>query len=66
MARTTTHVPSWLAFGLIAGGGLGTVLFALTGTVMWIAVMPGVGLLLGLLLGSWRDHLSSDQVGPGG
>lgn len=53
-----------VAYGLIAGGGVGTMLFALTTEVMWIWIGPGVGLLVGLLIASvlaQRDREQQDH-----
>ena len=58
MARTYTSTQTWPGYGLVAGSGVGVVLLALTGSVMWIVALPGAGLLVGLLAGSWRDHQS--------
>lgn len=41
-----------VALGIVFGGGAGTVLFALTGSPIWIAIGPGIGLTIGLLIGA--------------
>ncbi len=55
MSSTNTHAATWPGYGLIAGGGIGAVLMALTGSVMWIVFLPAAGLLVGLIAGSLRD-----------
>lgn len=64
MAHPSTSTTTYVAYGLVAGGALGTLLLALTGSATWLAVMAGVGLLVGLLAGGWQDHRSSR--GPAG
>lgn len=59
MSSTTTHAATWMGYGLIAGGAVGSVLMALTGSVMWIVFPPTAGLLIGLVAGSWRDAAST-------
>lgn len=37
-----------VAYGLIAGAALGSLLMVLTGDVLWVSIGPGAGLLAGL------------------
>ncbi len=41
---------SFVAFGLIIGSSLGAVLFAITGNTIWLAILPGLGLVVGSIL----------------
>ena len=61
MASTPTRAATWPGFGLVAGAGIGVVLMALTGSVMWIVFLGAAGLLLGLAAGSLRDAGSTDD-----
>lgn len=60
--RTTSsgggmRVDLGVAYGLIAGAALGSLLMALTGDVMWVSIGPGLGLLLGLAVaGLWSGR----------
>jgi hypothetical protein len=58
MAHPSMSANSYVAYGLVAGAALGTLLLALTGSATWLAAMAGVGLLVGVLVGGWRDHRS--------
>ncbi len=41
---------SFVAFGLIIGSSLGAVLLAITGNAIWLAILPGLGLVVGSIL----------------
>ena len=45
--RTPT---SLVAFGIIIGSSVGTLLFLLTRNAIWIAILPGLGLVVGAIL----------------
>lgn len=38
-----------LSLGLILGSAIGSIVFAMTGEVLWIALAPGFGLTMGSL-----------------
>ncbi len=41
---------SFVAFGLIIGSSLGAVLLAITGNTIWLAILPGLGVIVGSIL----------------
>ena len=41
---------SFVAFGLIIGSSLGAVLLAITQNAIWLAILPGLGLVVGSIL----------------
>ena len=41
---------SFVAFGLIIGSSLGAVVLAITGNAIWLAILPGFGLVVGAAL----------------
>lgn len=45
---TGMRVDLGVAWGLIAGAAVGSILMALTGDVMWVSIGPGIGLAVGL------------------
>ncbi|MGC5585612.1 hypothetical protein ACQE98_01925 [Ornithinimicrobium sp. W1679] len=46
-----TPTQTGMMYGMIAGAGIGAVMFALSGDVLWI-VLAGVGVALGLGIGA--------------
>ena len=56
-----TRAEFGVAYGLIAGAGLGVLLLALTGSVWWIVFLPSLGLLLGLLVAGVPNRTSHHQ-----
>ena len=40
----------FVALGIIIGAGLGAVVFAVTKNPFWIAIGPGLGIVVGVLL----------------
>lgn len=40
----------FVAFGIIIGAGLGVVVFAVTKDPFWIAMVPGLGIVVGATL----------------
>lgn len=57
-----------VAYGLIAGAGVGSLLMALTGDVMWVSIGPSLGLLIGLAVASLyatRDDPDGPDDGDG-
>lgn len=56
-----------VAYGLIAGAALGSLLMALTGEVMWVIFMPGIGLIVGSAVVAMRSRRGDhDADVPGG
>ena len=47
--------PPFVAFGIIIGGGLGAVLFAITQNPIWMAILPGLGVVAGAVLQANRE-----------
>ncbi len=47
---------SFVAFGLIIGSSVGAVLFAITGNTIWVAILPGLGLVVGAALEANRAY----------
>jgi hypothetical protein len=41
---------SFVAFGLIIGSSVGAVLFSFTRNAIWLAILPGLGLVVGSIL----------------
>ena len=41
---------SFVAFGIIIGASLGAVLFAITRNTIWVAILPGLGVVVGSIL----------------
>lgn len=55
------------AYGIIAGGAVGSILLAFTGDPMWIAFASGLGLIIGLMWGmssGGEDEPRSDDEPP--
>lgn len=53
-----------VAYGLIAGAALGSLLMALTGDVLWVSIGPGAGLMVGLAVAglvSGRGETDDEQ-----
>lgn len=42
--------PVNLGLAIVAGAALGTLVFAITGDVMWVAIGPSLGVLVGSLM----------------
>lgn len=59
MSRQHTETELWMSYGIIAGGGIGALMLGITGSALWIVFGPGVGLLVGLIVGNLRDLRSS-------
>lgn len=59
MDRRNRTAELGLAYGLIIGALLGALLLAFTGWVMWIAFLPGTGLLVGLIASEVARRSSS-------
>ncbi len=53
-----------MLFGTVVGGGLGVVLFASTGQVLYI-ILTGVGTAIGLVLGAGMDKARGEEDGAG-
>lgn len=53
--RTYTYAQLGMLFGIFVGGGLGVVLFAVTGEALYIAI-AGAGAAIGLVLGAGIDN----------
>ena len=51
-----------MLFGTVVGGGLGVVLFASTGQVLYL-VLAGVGTAIGLVLGAGVDKARGEEDG---
>ena len=41
---------SFVAFGIIIGASLGAVLLAITGNTIWLAILPGLGVVVGSII----------------
>lgn len=50
--RQNTGVDLGAAYGLIAGAALGVLAYAFTGDILWMVFGSGIGLPLGLAIGS--------------
>ncbi len=42
--------PLFVAWGIIIGINIGAVLLAITGNTIWVAILPGLGLVVGAAL----------------
>ncbi len=47
---------SIVAFGLIIGSSIGAVLLSITGNAIWLAILPGLGLVVGAALEANRAY----------
>jgi len=70
MTRQNTRVDLGVAYGLIAGAAIGSVLFAFTGVSLWISFGAGIGLILGLasawVVAGHRADEPTDEQEAGG
>ena len=41
---------SFVAFGILIGSSVGAVLLAITGNTIWLAILPGLGVIVGSIL----------------
>lgn len=60
--RKYTYAQLGMLFGIFIGGGIGVVLFAISGNAVYIAV-AGAGAAIGLVLGAGFDKARSDENG---
>ena len=60
--RTYRYEELGMLFGIFIGGGLGVVLFAITGNAVYIAI-AGAGAAIGLVLGAGVDKVRGDKDG---
>ena len=44
------NLTSFVAFGIIIGSSVGAILFPLTRNAIWLAILPGLGLVVGAIL----------------
>ena len=45
---------AFVAFGILIGSSVGAVLFSLTQNVIWLAILPGLGVVVGAVLDANR------------
>lgn len=55
-----TRLALGVAYGLVAGAAVGSILLALTGELMWLSIAPGIGLIVGLAVPSLADRSTED------
>ena len=60
-----TPAQAGMMYGIVAGAGIGSVMFALSGDVLWL-VLAGVGVALGLGIGAAVEQSGRRGRQPGG
>lgn len=59
MKRSYTQTELWMSYGVVAGGAIGSLLFILTGSPLWLALVA-LGVIVGLQVGQYRDRAKGD------
>lgn len=60
-----TPTQAGMMYGMVAGAGIGAVMLALSGDVLWL-ILGGVGVALGLGIGATVEHSGRRRRRPGG
>ena len=50
LIMVATKPTRFVAFGILIGINIGAVLLAITGNTIWLAILPGLGLVVGAAL----------------
>jgi len=62
MDKKTVSYTAWgMLFGTFVGGGIGTLLLAMTGQALYL-IVTGLGTALGLIFGAGLDRAKDDNV----
>jgi len=60
--RKYSYAQLGLLFGVFIGGGIGVVLFAISGNAVYFSI-AGAGLAIGLILGAGYDRYKANKSG---